>query len=72
MKGLAKLLGSLGLVLGLLVFIPSLIQAAEPIIIGVPTSLGFLEGAEGLNSVNWRWRKSMPKEAFRSKAKSAP
>ena len=52
MKGLAKLLGSLGLVLGLLVFIPSLIQAAEPIIIGVPTSLGFLEGAEGLNSVN--------------------
>lgn len=26
-------------------------QAADPIIIGVPTSLGFLEGAEGLNSV---------------------
>lgn len=27
-------------------------QAGEPIVIGVPTSLGFLEGAEGLNSVN--------------------
>lgn len=26
--------------------------AAEPIVIGVPTSLGFLEGKEGLNSVN--------------------
>jgi branched-chain amino acid transport system substrate-binding protein len=27
-------------------------EAAEPIVIGVPTSLGFLEGKEALNAVN--------------------
>jgi branched-chain amino acid transport system substrate-binding protein len=52
MKGMAKLLGSFGLLLGLLTLSAFTVQAAEPIIIGVPTSLGFLEGAEGLNSVN--------------------
>jgi branched-chain amino acid transport system substrate-binding protein len=45
---------SMGFLVLFLLFIPFsfVCQAAEPIIIGVPTSLGFLEGAEGLNSVN--------------------
>ena len=51
MKGMAKLLGSFGLLLGLLTFSIFTAQAAEPIVIGVPTSLGFLEGTESHNSV---------------------
>jgi branched-chain amino acid transport system substrate-binding protein len=51
MKGRARLLGLFGFLVGLLTFSVVSVQAADPIIIGVPTSLGFLEGAEGLNSV---------------------
>jgi branched-chain amino acid transport system substrate-binding protein len=52
MKGTAKFLGLIVLLSGLLFLVPSPVPAAEPIVIGVPTSLGFLEGAEGLNAVN--------------------
>ena len=51
MKGMAKLLGLFGLLVGLLTFSAFPVQAADPIIIGVPTSLGFLEGTESHNSV---------------------
>ncbi|MBI5584994.1 MAG: ABC transporter substrate-binding protein [Deltaproteobacteria bacterium] len=52
MKGTARLLGLIVLLWSFLFLVPSPAPAADPIVIGVPTSLGFLEGAEGLNAVN--------------------
>jgi len=52
MKGRVFFLSILVSVMAIWVIPISNAHAAEPIILGVPTSLGFLEGKEGLSSVN--------------------
>lgn len=52
MNGIGRILGSIAAALAAILLSVAPLQAQEPIVIGVPTSLGFIEGSESLNAVN--------------------